>query len=313
MQYSILWVDDRKDEFLSVEMDQEIEEYVREHFFEPHLDFCENVEDAEKCVSSKKYDVIFSDYNIGENKDGQDFITDIRKSNVNAEVLFYSALHNPPALGLDRISFLRLNSSSAYDDLKAKMKSMIDLTLEKLNDLTNLRGLVMAEVSELDIMMKQIVYHYCDDSEKEKKLHSYIVEKIEKRSKDVLESVACDKNCTHVWKNKNLKEIVFDPGFESFTTARTLYQIIREIKSGNSSVLDQSCLSFTLEEYKSQIIDNRNMLAHCQAFIGNDGKETLKTAEGEKTFNSADIDEIRRNILRYHTMFEALLTYFNLE
>ena len=119
---------------------------------------------------SKKYDVIFSDYNIGENKDGQDFITDIRKSNVNAEVLFYSALHNPPALGLDRISFLRLSSSSAYDDLKAKMKSMIDLTLEKLNDLTNLRGLVMAEVSELDIMMKQIVYHYCDDSEKEKKL-----------------------------------------------------------------------------------------------------------------------------------------------
>ena len=51
----------------------------------------------------------------------------------SVEVLFYSALHEPPAKGWDRISFLRLQSADAYEELKTKMKSVIDLTVEKLH------------------------------------------------------------------------------------------------------------------------------------------------------------------------------------
>lgn len=302
MQYSILWADDRKDEFLSVEMDQEIEEYVREHFFEPHLDFCENVEDAEKCVSSKKYDVIFSDYNIGENKDGQDFITDIRKSNVNAEVLFYSALHNPPALGLDRISFLRLNSSSAYDDLKAKMKSMIDLTLEKLNDLTSLRGLVMAEVSELDEKMENLITKYYVDSTSEEKRSSFndhIVNDLEESLKKRLINDKCEKKCIHSWRKENFSNII--PRMDSSQKARTIKLIMDEIHFE----YNPRKANF-YEDFLEDVISVRNALAHCVS-CEQDGKEILKTRKNPCVeFDHDKIMNIRKNLQKYGKLLDDL-------
>lgn len=126
LQYNILWVDDRKDEYQTLEIDKELENYLNDLFFEPHIYMYENVEEAEKKLSQIKYDVIFSDYNIGENKNGKDFIIDIRKLNVKAEILFYSAQEKPPATEMDRISFLQLQSNTAYEELKDKMKSVID-------------------------------------------------------------------------------------------------------------------------------------------------------------------------------------------
>lgn len=302
LQYNILWVDDRKEEYQSLEMDGEIKSYVQGLFFNPCIDMYDNIREAEEKAPSKKYDVIFSDYNIGEGGDGLDFITAIRKKSVNAEVLFYSALHNPPATNLDRISFLRLKDNRSYDELKEKMKSVINLTLEKLNDLSNLRGLVMSEVSELDVVMKKIVSDYCNDSENEKNMRDYIVGTIEERNKTSLESSSCKKQCTHVWRTKNIKDVVFKQGFESYTTARAINYIVQKIKAKDS----ESDIEFNLESYKSEIIDNRNILAHCQAAYDAEGNEILKTLKEDKKFNFEDIINIRKNIIKYHNVFKNL-------
>lgn len=63
MKYNILWVDDRKDEFMELDYHTTLYKYVNDLFFEPSLDFFESVEDAKNVINSKKYDVIFSDYN----------------------------------------------------------------------------------------------------------------------------------------------------------------------------------------------------------------------------------------------------------
>lgn len=106
MKYNILWVDDRKDEFVELDYPTVLKEYVAKLHFEPSIDFFESVEEAKEVIRMAKYDVIFSDYNIGDNDRGDNFIAFIREQNVNTEILFYSALETVPKLNIDRISFL---------------------------------------------------------------------------------------------------------------------------------------------------------------------------------------------------------------
>ncbi len=313
LQYNILWVDDRKDEYQTLEIDKELENYLNDLFFEPHIYMYENVEEAEKKLSQIKYDVIFSDYNIGENKNGKDFIIDIRKLNVKAEILFYSAQEKPPATETDRISFLQLQSNTAYEELKDKMKSVIDLTVEKLNDLTNLRGLVMAEVSELDMMMEEIIKKYYLEKETNSKEWSNFQKKIIKRveedvKKKILPKVSktdnneekehCEKDCFHIWSNaESIEEIITKFEFDSSKKAHTIHEIAKEIFD---------CKIFTFSEYDNEIIQVRNNLAHSKSVI-KDGVEVLVTKKGgEIDFNQEYFIKIRRDIKKYLEIFEKI-------
>ena len=313
LQYNILWVDDRKDEYQTLEIDKELENYLNDLFFEPHIYMYENVEEAEKKLSQIKYDVIFSDYNIGENKNGKDFIIDIRKLNVKAEILFYSAQEKPPATEMDRISFLQLQSNTAYEELKDKMKSVIALTVEKLNDLTNLRGLVMAEVSELDTMMEEIIKKYYLGKETNSKewlnFQKRIIAGVEKNTKKKIlpkvsktdkneEKEHCVKDCFHIWsKAESIEDIISEFEFDSSKKAHTIHIIAEEI-------FDYKI--FTCSEYETEIIQVRNNLAHSKSVI-KDGVEVLVTKKGgEIDFNQESFIKIRRNIKRYLEIFEKI-------
>ena len=312
LKYNILWVDDRKDDYQNIELDKDIEAYVKGLFFEPHIFMYDKVEEAEQKMGGHKYDVIFSDYNIGENKSGKDFIADIRERNVNAEVLFYSAKQKPPETEYDRISFLKLRSDTAYDDLEKKMKVVINLTVEKLNDLSNLRGLVMAEVSELDNLMEEIILQYYADKTIEtkewKNFQNKIInniqkstkqklvsktEKIEKDGKNELKKL-CSKDCIHIWMEaRNIKDIVSELDFDSSKKAHTIHQIVKELNDAN--------LSFDFVDYIERIITVRNNLAHSKSKINEDGKEVLVTKkEGEIRFTQENFQEIRKNIKKYY-------------
>ena len=297
LTYKVLWVDDNKDEFRKEE--KELKKYIEDLFFSPKIDFCEDLTAAKHFIETEKYDVIFSDYNIDEER-GDDFISFIRNKSVNTEVLFYSGQNQLPEGRLDRVTFFFETGSHREERLLKKMKELISLTVAKLNDLTQLRGLVMSEVSELDDLMKNLVASYCNNNcEDEKELRSYIVGKIEERVKESLDvsQVNCKKKCIHEWKYKTVQEIVFEQNFDSYTTARALNHII-EIKKFD--------IDKFLSNYNSEIIKNRNELAHCKAELKENGKEVLSTKNGEKDFSTDDINEIRRNIIKYNKMFEEI-------
>lgn len=305
LKYNILWVDDRKDEYQTLEIDIYLENYLKNLFFEPHIYMYENIEEAEEKLSQIKYDVIFSDYNIGEKKNGKDFIIDIRNKNIKSEILFYSAQEKPPATEMDRISFLQLQSNTAYEELKNKMKTVIDLTVAKLNDLTNLRGLVMAEVSELDMMMKEIISKYFVEnfsSEKKDKFNSHIVKNAERSLRQLLKKSNCPEVCKHIWHEKNIDEIIKKPSFESSQKARTINLIINEIKFDYIPNKENF-----YQDYLDDIITHRNILAHCHTKLKENGIEVLETSEKDKEYSSSEINELRKNILKYREIFKELL------
>lgn len=296
LSYKVLWIDDNKDEFKKEE--KALKKFIEELFFKPKIDFCEDLTSAKNYIGIEKYDVIFSDYNIDEEK-GNDFISYIREKSVNTEVLFYSGQNQLPEGRLDRVTFFFETGSHREERLLKKMKDLISLTVEKLNDLMQLRGLVMAEVSELDVMMKNLVVGYCNGNEEnEKELREYIIGKVEERIKKFLEIPNCDSNCYHKWKNKKIPEVIFEQNFDSYTTARALNHIFEkksELKIKNF-----------LEDYNDEIILNRNWLAHCQTKQNTSGLEILITNKGDKEFSSEDISNIRRNIIKYHNVFESI-------
>lgn len=297
LTYKVLWVDDNKDEFKKEE--KELKKYIGDMFFSPKIDFCEDLTAAKHFIETERYDVIFSDYNIDEEK-GDEFISFIREKSVNTEVLFYSGQNELPEGRLDRVTFFFETGSHREERLLKKMKELISLTVAKLNDLTQLRGLVMSEVSELDVKMKEIVADYCKKNESdEKDLRSYIIGKIEERVKKSLDisQSNCDKNCFHGWKNKTVQEVVFEQNFDSYTTARALNRIIEKKN------LD---IDRFLSNYNAEIIQNRNELAHCKTIKKENGSEVLFTKRGEKEFTEEDINNIRKNIIAYHKIFEQI-------
>ena len=299
IKYSILWVDDSIDSFRDMELDKELERYLSDISFIPSIDMFDNIEDAEKKIREKRYDLIFSDFNINEDKNGEEFIENLRAKNVNCEVLFYSAMQDLPQNTIDRVSYFRLKTSSAYDELIAKMKALIDLTVEKLNDIVNLRGLVISEASELDDEMDEILTYYCAKyPEKGKEIIQDLQNKKEQELKRALSSdgTRCDKSC-----HLSVKDLAANDQIKSFDSslkARGINKIIGII--GYTSIRNNF-----YEDYLNEIINNRNDLAHCVSVVEN-GKDVLKTRKGSHSFGIDEIKTIRANIIKFSNYFNLL-------
>ena len=146
LEYNILWVEDNEDWVISIE--DSIQEIVKEYGFVF----------SKKLISGKKegidyngYDLILMDFNLS-NTTGDTIIKDIRNFDVLTDVVFYSE-HKSNILknkvmenNLEGVYYANREKTQFLD----KVKRIIQCTIKKVQDLNNLRGLVMAEVSELD-------------------------------------------------------------------------------------------------------------------------------------------------------------------
>lgn len=310
LKYRILWVDDRKSTFEGLEYDKNIQTYIQELFFEPNLVFCETAEEAKSYISTAKFDVIFSDYNIGDGdsmEKGDDFISHVREQNVNTEILFYSAQNTVPKLDIDRISFFSIPAQDGYSRLFEKMTNLVDLTVEKLRDLTSIRGLVMAETSELDKLMEDIVlcYFVKNGSEERNSTFNLILNGLETDHKNKLKKPAdnCGYGCTHsIRDNKNISKMVASRDFESSRKARSINKIV-EVEQ-----LELDGIKNTFyNDYLEDIIKTRNDLAHSRSEIKN-GVEVLITqkAPNEVVFDEGKFKEIRKTILFYEHILNKI-------
>lgn len=301
INYNILWFEnDRTSYETKKESVKEILEEFCFNFPEPRYEADGNHIDD---IDFSKYDLIIADMNLDSNQKAMKLLDKIRQKDIFTEVLFYSSSGEDEV----RMELSKYKIDGAYcsgresTDFNDKVKAVIETLIKKTQNLTTLRGLVMAEVSELDLKMKKIIETFCVKCpSKEKDLINYIVNKIEKRTKDALianTELECKKNCSHIWKNKNkISEIIEDQSFDSYAKARLIDYIMKQ-NNKNAQFL---------ENYNKRVIENRNQLAHCIS-ENIDGKEVLKTAKGDKEFTEEDFKIIRKDILEYEKMFDSML------
>lgn len=299
LKYKILWVENDYDWAESIE--EEIKDLVEQQYgFDYDKTFASKQNDA---IMFNDYDLILMDLNLESEPTGDVLIKNIRDHEIYTDVVFYSAdglqkikqkAHNQD---LEGVYF----ASRDKDLFINKVNSVIKATIHKVQDLNNLRGLVMAEVSELDVLMSDIINKYYVLSASEEKtllFHKHITKSQEQRIKDSLIGCASDnKTCCHIWKNLSIDKII--PSLESYSMAKAVNYIIP------SDFYTPQKTNF-LEDYNADIISIRNQLAHCKSEEVN-GTEVLKTRKGDATFKDDDFKRIRLNIRKYSDLFKRML------
>jgi len=171
--YNILWLDDDFEDDTSFlkRLVSKTEKYLKEKGYIPKIIKVSNKADALQKISCNiKIDLFLSDYNISEDNQfsGFDFLIETRKY-YRQEMLLYSNQDEQQLKNhiIDYLSedstpleyFSKFVFKSATDALSLlnSIKSIIDLTLIRWNELNALRGLYLSETSQIHYDAKKYI------------------------------------------------------------------------------------------------------------------------------------------------------------
>ncbi len=306
LNYKILWIDDNIEDIIDLGIKDELISFVESKEFIATIDCFEDTKTAIAKLESEKYDLILSDYNIdekeqNEEKQGDYLINQIRQNDIFTEVLFYSSDSNFKEIAMklyqDRVSFFSLLNDVSYKEFKNKTFKLIDLTITKLEELNNIRGLVMSETSELDNTLEDILHNFLSKGDgNSSKLREYIIEKIIKSCSDNLD----DANKLSELDNNSLLKIRI---FDSTKKSMSLNKICKLLK------LEGESYSKFHDNYYKDVIETRNDLAHAKSDTI-DGIEYLiisrKDGEHPIKFNQEHCVQIRRKLRKHSELLKSI-------
>ena len=297
LEYKILWVEDHP---ISIRRDKRlVKEYIEDLGFECGIQEINNFSSFEADIgydNTSEYDLLLIDLDLGnqETKDeGNTIITKIRDEQVYTEIVFYSSQYEELNRKLNE-HFVEGIFTSSRNELEDKVKQIIDITIKKTQDVNNLRGLIMAEVSELDRIKERIIKEY--NSQADKNFKKYVKEEVFFKIKEELENLNCivkveDSECSY--DNINLELLQKNFFYDSFKKSRTVFKIKR---------LDNNCSSipFVHQDYYDKVIKKRNVFAHEEEQTRDDGSKYLDYPNKEPLeFTTEHCIEIRKDIKKY--------------
>lgn len=310
LKYKILWIEDELD---SIERPKnQIQRYLEDDYgfecseddivikdydeFEEEYIYEENQRKRVK-DSIKEFDLLLVDFNLGEEEQTGDKLIDIIRDGIYSEILFYSSKLESITEKLNN-HFIDGVFTSDREHLEDKIKKLIRVTIKKVQDVNNLRGLIMAEVAELDRIKKNIIQKFNKEADSEFK--KYIKEDIFSKIKKDLESLSClvkveDSECSH--DEINLEELQNNFFYDSFKKSRT----VNKIKSKKCNHID-----FKHEDYRKDVIAKRNVLAHQKEDEDRLGKFLLYPNGDRLEFTEEHCIKIRKDIKKYKKYLEDI-------
>ena len=270
IKYNVLWVENEQDWLDSIV--DEIQEFVEELGFK----FSYDVATGRSDISDyNKYDLILMDLNLASEPTGDEIIQEIRNLNIYTDVVFYSAsgisairakgnekeLEGVYYSGRNNVLFL------------AKVQGVIMTTIRKTQDLTNLRGLVMAEVSELDVMMGEILLRFLTLPKNLEEFHRKVTADREKSIRKSLNKPdGCNKNCNLLIRQATIEDIVAQS--DASQKARGVNLVLTTLAQDGTNIYVSPNGKGFMENNETDIIRMRNNMAHCQTIeMEADGRE----------------------------------------
>lgn len=157
LEYKILWFENDKPSFVARQrLVKRVVEKLGFYFPEPKMEVdSSNIEN----LDFKSYDLIIADLNLDNNEKGSVILDAIRKKEIYTEAVFYSSEGEDYV----RNELSKYKIEGAYcanrdvDDFIDKVEKVIHTTVKKVQDLNNMRGLIMAETSDIDNSMFEII------------------------------------------------------------------------------------------------------------------------------------------------------------
>jgi CheY-like chemotaxis protein len=294
IEYRILWLDDKIDEFIEDEYIDQIKEYLEEKGFEATIITVSKADNFFAELDSS-FDLILTDYHMAE-RTGDIIVQEIRKKSIFTEILFYTAKADLTSIDkVDRVTFLQTDKivgSSHQKEVVEKAIFLIDLTIKKFQHIIVMRGMIMHEMSNLDAQMLKIVSTYINNNETEKQR--------------VIDSVFNDLMMHHKMKLKQLEEIKRNNRFDKIIKDPLLFSSSQRA-SAIETIINLINADNFITEFKKEIIKVRNEFAH--AVLMNDektGREYFQDKKGGVDFNEEKCINIRQNIKKHRKNLDRL-------
>ena len=150
--FSVLWFDDDEEYFDSIDIEP-LEKEILSWGFWPKIEKVTTPEDFSNRSPFESYDLIVVDRNLEGCEDGQVFIANIRENAIYTEIIFYTAGNTSDLWEAIRTKELEGVFVSSRLNVLSKIEAVGRQSIRKILDLENMRGIVMAEVGELDLLL----------------------------------------------------------------------------------------------------------------------------------------------------------------
>ncbi|MBR1495717.1 MAG: hypothetical protein IJ601_11820 [Acidaminococcaceae bacterium] len=268
---NIIWVEDTESFF------KENSEILRMQAEELGLNIAiEYIQDAqnlfekiEKSASGfRLYDMLFVDYSLSNGYEGDTVIKELRKKELDADILFYSSQMESEMrskITADLKSFQGVYIANREDFLDRAF-SLIHKNAKRLLSLKNIRGMLMDQTSENDYtIISYIMRRFGDLSDVQKQCICDMVKKSICKHLEKFEHSHKQLDQLEAGGITNIKKILKLPSYLLPITLK--YQIFEKMVV---FLQEKSFSDDSLKMYMSDIIEKRNLLAHKKLEVSND-------------------------------------------
>lgn len=230
----------------------------------------------------KEYDLVIIDFGLGSDIDGSDAAATIRGQLPYTDIIFFSS--SPYINLLQKLAEKNVPGVfvSSRRELGDTLVGVAETVIGKAIDLNHMRGIAIAEVAEIDQSLEEILLL----------LYSTSPMPFEKMDEDILTAIreASERIRTKLdplIESRNIVEIISD---SSIFTSFQKYQAVRTLAKNIPDCLPHLN---SLKPYQTDVIDNRNILAHAIEMTDDEGNTKLRTLRRDKAEIVIDDDWMR--------------------
>lgn len=295
LDFNVLWVEDQQG---AVEAQREkIETIISREGFRLKTQFSSSVDEAVSFLSNDIYgdhiDLVMMDYDLGAGKKGDQGLVEVRNLFPYKDIIFYSAREDLKTLVAEKM--IQGIFCTSRTDLTDTVYGVFDALIKKVIDIDHSRGIVMGTTSDIDHFVHDclnILFQSSDDE-----LKGTILTNLEKHIKEKEASFAKDISA--------LKQLSDISQILSMHNIYTSNDRLRLLKNALKTVkkYEEQCAEIT--NYMTNTVPKRNSLAHVKVRMNGFSRKLYDRKDIELT--SDNMKEIRKELLKYHEIFEKLL------
>lgn len=302
-KFRILWIDDQPKK-CKREVAQ-VKSVINAFGFEPDVDLESDISESSlkspdgtlyKKLRARDVDLFLIDYNLKNNVLGSNIIQEIRKENdIYTDIVFYSSL-NSDFIGTVKSSFDSPNAMEYFDgvyivplgdEFVGKIQYVVNKIIKSWYNVHSIRGIVLSKASKFEHVISEIINAHYESCLEE--IKTALHEKGENVCKSTSGKWAkVDKASDPVPK------ILKDPISFNWAVKDLILKII----------IEKGLIALPSYDDIAAIFSLRNDFAHNPIHL-RDGELVLTKKDSMRSFNEADIETIRQQLMRIEKDLES--------
>lgn len=293
IEYTVLWFDNSQELFdsLSDHIDW-LKQSIAEWGFIPNIILVSTPDEFLKFAPYANIDLVVVDFNLEEFGEGQDFIEKVRSNQVYTEVIFYSAQSADELWETIKIKQLEGIYVANKGNIVHRILAVGEHTLRKVLDLENMRGIVMAEVGDLDRLLEDVFSLAMKGISEEhqeaifRRFHEDAIRQVSSRQQ-ALEAFVNDPSI------EQLKELCdSDKRWSNYNRVKKHHEVLKKRNLGN---------------YQAEVLKPRNFLAHgVPQQLDSETQKFIHRGE-EFVFSRDSGRALRGKIIEYKCAFQEII------